>query len=70
MSTSIAERLVPDKRVFLGGAPRSRDLAGEVLIFESATDTLKTKEEWRLAGEILGSGFGYDTVVVDINKDG
>ena len=57
--------------LFIAGAPRGGDI-GQVVFFEKVTfqDNLLLNITNILSGEVLGSAFGYDLEVVDVNGDG
>ncbi|ELU18032.1 hypothetical protein CAPTEDRAFT_222780 [Capitella teleta] len=61
---------VNNKTMYIGGAPRSKDL-GQVLMFsqDTANRRLKISDDNYLTGEQFGSNFGHDFAVVDLNND-
>ena len=65
MSVKIG-RMLNRRKTYVVGAPRSEE-TGQVFILEAAKTELVIR--YKLTGEQIGSGFGYDVAIADINND-
>ena len=67
---SVASFMRGGEPAFVAGAPRGND-SGQVLVFEKITyeDKRVFNITEVLNGEVLGSAFGYDLKIIDINGD-
>jgi hypothetical protein len=67
MSTKIGQ--INNSTVYIGGAPRSKDL-GQVVLFVQNDRYKSLSQTHYLTGEQFGANFGHDFAVVDLNTDG